>query len=368
MIETSSGVKESPKKISYTYLNFGSDPEFFFCKKTAFGRKGSVIGSEKILPEGGLSLNGRTKASIVRDGVQAELNPAQNTCRQRCANEIASNFKTIVELIKKKRITINWSPLVRVTKSEMDSLSPASKIFGCMPSLNAYGEKIEQPDASTYPFRSAGGHIHIGYLYTTGKDEARDILTKKNTDDVVKILDIIVGNTCVLVDRHPGNIERRKAYGRAGDYRKPAHGIEYRTLSNFWLQNYVLMSMAYGLTRLGISMYALPEAREALMAAITEENIRNAINNNDFELAMKNFKKIKPIIEKFSTSEQSLYQSNLKEFNHFVCRGVKKWFKGDPLKHWTNPTFNAINGQGWERFLVETVRDDMKNEKTTKVS
>ena len=368
MIETPISVKEPPKKIPYIYLNFGSDPEFFFCKKTAFGRKGAVVGSEKILPEGGLVLQGRSKASIVRDGVQAELNPVQNTCRQRCANEIASNFRTIAELVKTKKVTINWNPIVRVTKSEMDSLSPKSKIFGCMPSKNAYEEKVEQPDAATYPFRSAGGHIHIGYVYPTGQDQARDILTKENSNDVVKILDIIVGNTCVLIDRHPGNIERRKAYGRAGEYRKPSHGIEYRVLSNFWLQNYVLMSMAYGLVRLGINMFALPEAREALMAAVTEENIRNAINNNDFELAMKNFKKIKPIIEKFSTSNHSLHRSNLKAFNHFVCRGIKKWFKGDPLKHWTSPTWSSQGGLGWESFLEGIVEQDMKNEKATKIS
>ncbi len=349
------------KRIPYVYTNFGSDPEFFFAKKTKFGKRGAIVGAEKIIPEKGMRIPNMavtTKPSIVIDGVQAELNPRAYTCRQACAREIASNFKVIADVIKKKGVTINWNPTVRVTKKEMYSLSPKSRMFGCEPSFNAYGEKIEQPDASIYPFRSAGGHIHIGYLYEQGPDQARDILKQKDPSAFVKLLDIVVGNTFVLLDRHEGNIERRKAYGRAGEYRKPKHGIEYRVLSNFWLQNYVLMSLAFGLVRLAISIAAEPTAFKAFMEANKEDDIRKAINENDYDLAMKNFKNIVPLIKKFSTESHSLHAGNLEEFDHFVCKGAKRWFKGDPMKDWTDPKFNAAGGTGWESF-VQSVRFDM---------
>ena len=70
----------------------------------------------------------------------------------------------------------------------------------------------------------------------------------------VKILDIVVGNTCVIMDRAPSQVERRKVYGRAGEYRLPAHGIEYRTLSNFWLRSYQLTHLVFSLARFAINI------------------------------------------------------------------------------------------------------------------
>jgi Phage phiEco32-like COOH.NH2 ligase-type 2 len=354
-------------KIKDMFISFGSDPEFFFAKKTMLGKVGKVVGAEKIVPEGGVNgfiaeLNKETDewklasgktGGIIIDGVQAEMNPKPDTCRQRMGGELSRMFKLIARLMKENNVVINWDVNVRVPVREMQSLSPKSRQFGCSPSLNAYDEKVELPDAETYPFRSAGGHIHVGHYYQTGKDPMRDLLKGPNADykKMVKVMDIIVGNTSVLLDRDDGEIQRRTCYGRAGEYRVQPHGLEYRVLGNFWLKNFILTSMVFGLTRLAFGFIENKKAAKELIAAVNESDIRKAINENDFELAQANFNKIKPIIAAWAYNGASLCEANLDNFEKFVKRGIKVCFKKDPVKHWTDPKFDSFS-VGWEKWIA----------------
>lgn len=346
-------ITNATQKINYLGLTFGADPEFFFQKKKIVG-KGPIVGAEKYIPSEGVAA---TSGKIIIDGVQAEINVNPDTCRQRFANNISRIMRRVQQEIKNKRVEVNWDVTVNMTKTEMRSLSDKNKVFGCSPSLNAYGEEKTLPDANVYLYRSAGGHIHIG---NGGYERLGKLLDKGNLDEIVKVLDIIVGNTCVLVDRDAGNIERRKCYGRAGEYRAPkrnnGQGLEYRVLSNFWLKNYKLMSMAFGLTRLALGFAESPKAKKELMAAVSEEDIRNAINNNDFALAKANYEKIKPLIVKYAQYDHTLNATNLAAFDYFVNKGIKVYFRTDPLKHWSNTRFNALTDDGFERFLNKIKR------------
>ena len=111
-----------------------------------------------------------------------------------------------VILAKASFINFALMTMVEVDKAELDSLSEASRRLGCGPSLNAHDKTASiNVDASTYLKRSAGGHIHLGgvhnYPYYT-------------PDHLATLMDIIVGNTCVMIDRDPNAAERRKVYGR----------------------------------------------------------------------------------------------------------------------------------------------------------
>ena len=340
-----------------TAMQFGCDPEFFFVRKTKKNKRGTVIGAEKVLPAEGIRVTKGSFAGskVIIDGVQAELNPTAHVCRAYAGDAISRSFKAIKQELDKKKLTICWDPLVKVTKKEMKTLSEKSQVFGCSPSLNAYGEEKTMPDPHTYLFRCAGGHLHLG-------DPKLKTMSKANIDKTVKVLDIIVGNTCVLIDRDPGNIERRKVYGRAGEYRRPAHGLEYRVLSNFWLQHYSLMSMVMGLARLGVAMALDEHIAAQLLTAVTAADIRNAINNNDLDLAKKNWNAIKPIIIKESHpgyAEHSLTSENVDFFEFFANKGIKHWFKGNPMAHWTRRSFDGHASRGFERVLIEAVAPQM---------
>ena len=171
-------------------------------------------------------------------------------------------------------------------------------------------------------------------------------------------MDIIVGNTCVLLDRDPYAEERRKVYGRAGDYRTPEWGIEYRTLSNFWLKEYRLMSMVVGLCRQAASIWRYGFS-EDYINIINRKDIEEAINTNNYELAMENFLKIKSVIMKQSYSDYCskslpLHPDHIENFEYFVSKGIDYWFKEDPFTHWI--TMKEGHNMGFEKFLITIVK------------
>ena len=380
-------------------ISLGCDPEFFFAKE------GRVIGSEKVLPERGrqtspadtmcsyhpYNCDSTYLSKFIIDGVQAELNPRPAACRALLGNEIKNCFRELRDLMVEKGVAADFSQCVEVDKAEMDSLSDGSKVFGCAPSTNCYtaAESKITVDPKVYRGRSAGGHIHIGnqfieYLINPDLreqhrsayeyDKSNSNMWKQATimdavlktpDIIVPVLDIVLGNTCVLIDRSPSNKERRKVYGRAGEYRIKDYGLEYRTLSNFWLRSYQLMSMIMGITRLTVHLVeqSTPENDyvKALFEAVKRENIVKAINENDFDLAWQNFLAIENILyeaqgeSNFGNYPLSATYANV--FRYFVNKGVDHWFEKDVINHWV--TSPEGHGNGWESFLSGRVSKEL---------
>lgn len=359
------------KLIQQNYItpSLGCDPELFVA------RDGKVIGSEKVMPEGGvifrhgvtyLNANEFGENKVVMDGVQVELHPMSATCREALCTNIGKCFQYLDERLKQVKADIDFSQLIEVSQDEFDSLSGDSKRLGCMPSFNVYkgeGGKLKVK-GETYRKRSAGGHIHLG-------DDGSRTINKvlKDAKKLIPLMDAIVGNTSVLIDRDPANAIRREVYGRAGEHRLPKYGIEYRTPSNYWLRDYVLMSMVMGLSRFAVNiLHSGKKNYDEFMSVVDTDDIRKAINENDFELAWKNFTKIEPMImalvdETQSNSPYPLHKHNIEAFKHFIKMGIDHWF---PLEGTTERWIrNANNGRGygWENFLSVTVATDLNKSK-----
>lgn len=167
-----------------------------------------------------------------------------------------------------------------------------------------------------------------------------------------------------------GNIERRKLYGKAGEYRLPKHGLEYRTLSNYWLTAYPLMSFAFGMARLAVSLMADANCDvyfDAFTSKLKKSKVHKAINNNDFDLAMENFTNIEKLITEVAESgygRTPLNSTNTKEFRHFVetvnKKGLEHYFKEEPMKHWIKGAVMGNHYVGFNDFLHGTVRSELK--------
>lgn len=350
-------------------LTLGCDPEFFFT--TADGR---TIGAEKIIPKAGLKhayAERGTKPFVIIDGVQGEFNPLASTCRQSLCSHIRDCIRLTHAAVQtynnqqtntKDEVTINASPLVKLQKEELDTLDKTNQVFGCDPSFNAYGDYVDVSSVNPlkYLYRAAGGHIHIGF------PKKPDFATEL-ADKVVHMLDIICGNTCVLIDRHPGNKERRKLYGRAGDYRLPAHGLEYRTPSNFWLVDQRVASLVLGLVRQAVDLATDVKNGEKYYKAFTEavdmQDIRKAINTNNFALAYRNFKKIQHLLCDIAPDNGGyapLCAHTMEKFHFFVLTtkafGLKYWFKDKSI---VTPWVNNAN-YGFNEYLRYTVESDIK--------
>lgn len=327
-------------------ITIGCDPEFFFTKD------GKIVGAERVLPENGIKSK---KSTIIIDGVQAELNPTPHIERADLGNEIADCFRKLRATMLMNKVKIDFSTTVTVDEKELESLSDKAKQFGCAPSKSASGAKaMTIKDASKYLYRSAGGHLHLGNY--ANNVEVQAVLD--NPEYLVPILDIIVGNTCVLLDRSEGNIERRKVYGRAGEYRTPPHGVEYRTLSNFWLQSYQLMDLVTGLARQSIQICADGYA-EKIRGAVNMDEVVKAINENDFDLAKSNFMKVLPILLEITPKANifPIHKGNVTEFGHFIDKGIEYWFGNDPMKNWVS--LRRGKEVGFGEYLSTSVNKDM---------
>lgn len=320
----------------------GSDPEFFFKKD------GKVVGAEKVLPKGGfLSLS--NSGCVIIDGVQGELNPRPSDCRESHLFFIAH----LLNDIKGMGYEISFSNTVDVSKDELETLSPACQGFGCSPSKNVYGSNpVRVSDASKFYKRSAGGHIHLG-ISEGGYDEEA---YKK----MVRLLDILVGNTCVLIDRDENNKVRRENYGRAGEYRTPKHGLEYRTLSNFWLDSYTLGHFVLGMARYAVMVYH-NGLYEKVINMVNEKDIVDAINNNDFDLAFANFKKLIPLfMDTPNNGAYPLTRETLPGFLHLVEVGYKELFPHGIeeftklIKCWDS----RIGFESWAEMFAEQAKSE----------
>lgn len=374
---------EKTKLLSYGfYPNLGCDPEFFFVNKN-----NKIVESNQVIPKTGFGFNSYyngTKQSVICDGVQAELNPNPSTCRAALGRNIAVTFKQIKEQLLKDGVKASFTGVVKFSPEEMKQLSEDSKKFGCKPSNNMYsgGVSVIPVDPAEYRYRSAGGHIHIGTINTGNNDEFLRCLHKKS-GLTVRCLDMICGNTFVLIDRDPMQAERRKVYGRAGEYRKPDYGIEYRTLSNCWLRSYQLYALAMGLARLGVivayNIYMDEKKsgkkdspiRKGLMHVLSKKQVETAINKNDYDLALENWNAIKDFVIndlvgencKPNDKDWSLFpigKQNIKEFDFFIEKiqekGLEYWFPEDPIEHWSKITEgHGIGFECWSKYHVAKV-------------
>lgn len=323
---------------------WGTDPEGFF------KRDGIIIGSERVIPEHGLRVPSYMP-NVVRDGIQFELNPAAAKDVRLLGANVGQAFRLLKTQVGQiPGVSVCFDGLVEVNRAELDALSEKSRILGCMPSKNVYGDKPITVDPKTYRKRSAGGHEHFG-LYGTKVFDPRSVEDERHRQ--VPYLDVFVANTCVMLDRDPGAAERRENYGRAGEYRFPPHGLEYRTLSNFWLRGYPLMSLAFGLAHMAIAtlegvLYG-ESFEDELNDVVNIDRVVEAIDTNNWHLARTNFDALIPFIVKHVPQAGTfpLGADNIHKFITFAegvrDNGLPAYFPQDPIEHWVEGKFSDFN-------------------------
>ena len=340
--------------LGYHMLCFGADPEIFLTEG------GKIVGAETVLPGDGLGVECGNR--VMSDGVQAELQPLPSVCRVALASNITACYKQLSQCFRAKRrreIAINFSKVIRMSRTDLNALSEKARILGCEPSFNVYtgGQSDLTINPARSLIRSAAGHIHLGLSRPTQNQKAW-------IDSMVRALDLIVGNTCVLIDRDPANVVRRKVYGRAGEFRLPPHGIEYRTLSNFWLHSYQLMSLVMGLVDVAVNVAHVEDVTvRDFLTTVNHRRVARAINTNNVALAQTNFDEyVRPILERVRVDRKGLCASRLPAFDYFVRKigeeGLNFWFPFDPVTHWLHRPDPYRSG--WESFMAGVVTPMMR--------
>jgi hypothetical protein len=201
------------------------------------------------------------------DNIMAEfcIPPSKNS--QEFLSGINTSLSYIQSLADTKNFDIFSYPAVKVNEKYL--MSEQAQIFGCEPDFDAWkmGQMNPKPNA-VGNLRSCGGHIHVGY-------DNPDMLVGIN---LIKAMDIFLGLPSVI--QEPDN-ERKNLYGKAGAFRFKPYGVEYRTISNYYVSSPRLVEWAFNNT-----MDAIDFVNKGSVISFDEqEAITAAINQADKALA-----------------------------------------------------------------------------------
>jgi hypothetical protein len=212
----------------------GADPEFFVKDKITGKIKSAVglVGGTKESPKRLIDSYGDyigVGFYVLEDNVAIEYNIDPAHIADNFKHHIAISNQTIKDtILRTKNLEISTKASHIFDDDELES--SAAWIFGCEPDYNAYKSTIKlvknpKPVAKNKKLRSVGGHIHVSHIEAL----------KLNPIKFVKKMDLFLGVPSILLDNSEGSKERRELYGKAGSFRLKPYGIEYRTLSNFWI-------------------------------------------------------------------------------------------------------------------------------------
>lgn len=209
----------------------GCDPEVFVKKNNKFMSAFGLIRGTKVKPF-------KVKDGAVQvDGMALEFNidPAHN--EGEFIHSVQSVFDQMCKMVPDYEVVA--VPVAHFDEAYMKTQPKEALELGCDPDFNGWsGFANPRPDGDR-PMRTASGHVHIGW----GKGKRIDDPEHQASCHVVaQQMDFFLGLGSLFYDEDK---QRREMYGKAGCLRYKPYGMEYRTLSNAWLQNENRMRWVY---------------------------------------------------------------------------------------------------------------------------
>lgn len=250
-----------------TGFNVGSDPELVIRSR----KNREAVSAIDVLPKTVTKHKPLRLSSgeIFPDNVNLEMNLPPASSRE----QFIANMKAI---LKEAKQTIGPDYYLTAPSSlnyPLQALqNPAAKQFGCEPDYDAWRLEVNEVavGASDQTLRTCGGHIHVSpqaghFTFLTEESGYGKV-------DTVKAMDIVLGVSSVFLDNDPASVLRRRLYGSPGAHRPKDYGVEYRTLSNFWIRHPKLVGWAFDLTEISLRM-----VNEGVLSKIIDKHGEAAI-------------------------------------------------------------------------------------------
>ena len=315
----------------------GTDPEIFAFKA------GKLLPAFEFLPSKDKPVV-TSLTSAYWDGFQAEFRHMRGFhCLMEFHSELRSSMGLLYQEAKKHDAKLSIQSVVRIPLSVLRTANDPFVELGCQPSFNAYkleGLKVENPRKLRYRF--AGGHMHFGFN------------KKPAHETIVKSLDSILGIWAVGAAKSFDNPIRRQYYGLPGEYRLPTYssartGVEYRTLSNFWLSHPAISMVTWEIGRRAVQLAATGFPKAIWIGA--EQEIQEAILTSDVKMAKSILKRNEAIFKWLFTSRNWTSQMMQRAFD-IGLNGIESEIKDptDITKNWkldehVGNTFNMYSSR-----------------------
>jgi hypothetical protein len=254
--------------------SIGTDPEFFLKKGDTYINAEHYFPGDKHKPH-----PMKSGAGLQTDNVAVEFASPVAKDGEDLVAKLQATFNELFKMLPPECV-LDTTPAAIFDEKELQT--EQAQLFGCSPSFDAWELKMnEPPQAANTNMRSIGGHIHVGRTEGDGNDFLSDPYGKV---DLVKTMDTLHGVISVVLDNGPEAVERRKLYGSAGEHRPTDYGVEYRTLSAFWLKSPNLVMLMDSLTQDALKLVREGKHND-LIDTIGGDVICNTINTGDTKMA-----------------------------------------------------------------------------------
>lgn len=259
------------KKNKIKFLAIGSDPEgFLYDRENKPVSSVGLIGGSKWEPryfeEEGFA--------VQEDNVSVEFNIPPCSTREELIL-VMRKAKELVNTVLPKGLELRFIASELFTDKQLDN--EQAQLFGCEPDYCCWTAEVNPKPNNKTNLRSCGGHLHVSY-----EEENMD-----TSLGLVKFMDLYLGVPSIVLDP---DTRRKTLYGKAGAFRFKVYGIEYRSLSNFWVANDELIGWVFDQTQKAIDAFNKYGVRflekEDLYLQIVE-----CIDNNNVSLAKELVKK-----------------------------------------------------------------------------
>lgn len=251
-------------------FTIGTDPEFFLHDGEKFISAIPFVHGAKDNPE-----MLRCGGTVQRDNVAVEFAtpPARSlSAFQSAINECMQNVKELLPY------DLEMVAVPSAIFDDSELFDDEAWEFGCDPDFNAWEEGGQncKPSAKDTHLRSCGGHVHVG---------SKELETTDKKLLMIKLMDATLGVVSTVIDSSPEAIRRRTLYGKAGAFRPTEYGVEYRSLSNFWLGSPHYIEMVYRLVDECLELVKTGVGQD-LLDDLNQEDLLNTINNGNVKQAL----------------------------------------------------------------------------------
>jgi hypothetical protein len=241
-------------------FTIGADPELFLMNKdgkliSSIGKVGGSKRQPRSIGQG---------CSVQEDNVAVEFNIAPADTLEKFQESINYSLEYLTKYAAEQGLFLSITASQRFPEDQLKHLR--AKIFGCEPDFNAWtGQQNPRPTAADVTLRSCGGHVHIG--------------SELDKIQLVRWCDVTLGLVSVMEDK---DLDRRQLYGKAGAFRPKDYGVEYRTLSNYWIQTSEGIKQVYhrveeAIERVNLGWVLDDKEGEAIQKVINESNDTEAL-------------------------------------------------------------------------------------------
>lgn len=244
----------------------GADPELFIF------RGDDPVSAHNLIPGSKAKPSPVPGGALQPDGTAAEFNINPSATFE----EFNDNIVTVLHHLQAQLpgdCHLRAQSVVVWPEDYFNSLPYSAKELGCMPDHDGWTGRINpKPKLKTSPtLRTAAGHVHIGWT----QDAEITVDHVKDAREMIKLMDWHVGTWSCTVDQDK---IRRSLYGKAGACRYKSYGVEYRTLSNFWVLDEELRLEVWNRTVDACEEFAAGQRRDWSQLSNEVENLMSIIN------------------------------------------------------------------------------------------